>query len=43
MGKLLDLTLVPDKQSAILAKEDEKKQKQTYKLYTSGHYNRGVL
>lgn len=43
MGKLLDLTLVQDKQSAILAKEDEKKQKQTYKLYTSGHYNRGVL
>ena len=43
IGKLLDLTLVTDKQSAVSAIEDEKKQKQTYKLYTSGHYNRGVL
>lgn len=44
-GKLLDLTLVApkDKGRAILAKEDENKQKQTYRNYTSGHYKRGVL
>lgn len=44
-GKLLDLTLLSpqEMQRAILAKEDENQQKQTYKNYTSGHYKRGVL
>jgi hypothetical protein len=42
-GKLLDLTLVKDKATAILAKEDEAQQKHVYKNCTSGHYKRGVL
>ena len=42
-GKLLDLTLVKDKATAILAKEDESQQKHVYKNCTSGHYKRGVL
>lgn len=43
MGKLLDLTLVSNKQAAILAKDNEIEQKQVYENYTSGHYKRGVL
>ena len=42
-GQLLDLTLVADKKTALAAKDDEIKQKQAYKNYTSGHYKRGVL
>ena len=42
-GKLLDLTLVSDKEKAILAKYNEIKQKEVYKNYTSGHFKRGVL
>lgn len=42
-GQLLDLTLVADKKTALAAKDDESKQKQAYKNYTSGHYKRGVL
>ncbi len=42
-GKLLDLTLVTDKGKAILAKDNEIKQKEVYKNYTSGHFKRGVL
>ena len=43
VGKLLDLTLVADKQSAIGAKDSESDQKKMYKKYTSGHLKRGVL
>ena len=43
VGKLLDLTLVADKQTAIAAKDNEYTQKQIYANYTSGHYKRGVL
>ena len=42
-GKLLDLTVVMDKISAVQAKEDETQQKKVYKNCTSGHYKRGVL
>ena len=42
-GKLLDLTLVKDKATAVNAKEDETEQKKVYKNCTSGHYKRGVL
>ncbi len=43
VGKLLDLTLAADKQSAIGAKDSESDQKKMYKKYTSGHLKRGVL
>ena len=42
-GKLLDLTLVENKTSAVQAKDDETQQKKVYKNCTSGHYKRGVL
>lgn len=42
-GKLLDVTLAPDKAAAIEARADENKQKQVYGNYTSGHIRRGVL
>lgn len=42
-GKLLDLTLVKDKCTAINAKDDINEQKKVYQSYTSGHYKRGVL
>jgi len=42
-GKLLDLSLLKDKEEAILAKDNEGMQKKTYVAYTSGHYKRGVL
>ncbi|MBO5458576.1 MAG: U32 family peptidase [Clostridia bacterium] len=41
-GKLLDLTLVSDKEGASKADTDEK-QKGIYEKYTSGHLKRGVL
>lgn len=41
-GKLLDLTLVSDKEGASEADTDEK-QKGIYEKYTSGHLKRGVL
>ena len=42
-GKLLDLTLVNDKRSAINSKDNINEQKKVYKIHTSGHYKRGVL
>ena len=42
-GKLLDLTLVLDKERAVAAQNDERLQKQVYDTYTSGHLKRGVL
>lgn len=42
-GRLLDLTLLNDCQSAIQAKDDETRQKRIYTKYTSGHFKRGVL
>lgn len=42
-GQLLDLTLVQDKKTAIMAKDNETEQKKLYANYTSGHYKRGVL
>ena len=42
-GKLLDLTLVKEKETAINAKDDIERQKTLYQSYTSGHYKRGVL
>ncbi len=42
-GKLLDLTLVTDKQKAINAILDEAAQKTVYQKCTSGHFKRGVL
>ncbi len=42
-GKLLDLTLIEDKNEAIEAKNNETEQKKLYANYTSGHYKRGVL
>ncbi len=41
-GKLIDLTLVADKQAAVQAETDDW-QKGIYKNHTSGHYKRGVL
>ena len=43
VGKLLDVTLTQDKQSAVLFANDEEKQKNIYAKYTSGHLKRGVL
>ena len=43
IGKLLDLTLAEDKTACFNAKDDEQKQKQAYRNYTSGHYKRGLL
>ena len=43
VGQLLDLTLEADKGIAYAAKDDESKQKEIYRQYTSGHYKRGVL
>jgi hypothetical protein len=43
VGKLLDLTIEKDKNSAILAVNDIEKQKRVYKTHTSGHWSRGVL
>lgn len=42
-GKLLDLTLQKDKESAVLAVDSETAQKKVYNTYTSGHFKRGVL
>lgn len=42
-GFLLDLTTVQEKESAVVYKEDEQKQKELYESYTSGHFRRGVL
>ncbi len=42
-GKLLDLTLVKNKNLVLNAKDDAEKQKKVYKMHTSGHQNRGVL
>ena len=42
-GKLLDLTLVVNKEKAVSAKDNEIIQKKLYNTYTSGHLNRGVL
>lgn len=42
-GKLLDVTLVVDKNAAIQAKDSIEKQKEIYENYTSGHLKRGVL
>ena len=42
-GKLLDLTLVENKEKAIAAKNNETLQKQVYETYTSGHLKRGVM
>jgi hypothetical protein len=42
-GKLLDLTLVEDKNAVILAIDDAETQKKIFKNYTSGHFSRGVL
>ena len=42
-GKLLDLSLVGDKKSAIAVQNDTEKQKSYFNKYTSGHYKRGVL
>ena len=41
-GQLLDLTMEADKVNAYAAKNDEEKQKEIYRQYTSGHYKRGV-
>ena len=41
-GRLLDLTLVKDKQAAAKALTEEE-QKEIYENYTSGHFKRGVL
>lgn len=43
VGKLLDVSLLPNKGMAVEAKDSEIKQKQIYKNCTSGHYKRGVL
>lgn len=43
VGKLLDLTLVADKNAAVQAKDSEERQKNLYKAYTSGHFKRGVF
>ena len=42
-NQLLDVTLLSNQQSAILAKDDEGAQKRVYEKYTSGHFKRGVL
>ena len=42
-GQLVDLSIQRDKSNALKAKDDERKQKEIYGRYTSGHYNRGVL
>ncbi len=41
-GKLIDLSVCENK-ALLQAKDDEGKQKELTKLYTSGHYKRGVL
>ena len=43
MGKLMDLTLVENKETAIAAQDREEQQKNIFKNYTSGHFKRGVL
>ena len=43
VGKLLDLTIEKDKNSAIIAVNDIEKQKRVYKTHTSGQWSRGVL
>jgi hypothetical protein len=40
---LLDLSITDNKVQAVEIREDEEKQKQIYKSYTSGHLKRGVL
>ena len=42
-GKLIDLSVTQNKRAAFEAKDNEDKQKQIYKTYTSGHFKRGVL
>lgn len=42
-GKLIDLSIEENKAALLRAKEDEGKQKELLKGYTSGHYKRGVL
>ncbi len=42
-GKLLDLTMTEARKQAVSLKEDEEKQKEFYKTYTSGHLKRGIL
>lgn len=41
-GKLLDVSVCKEKEGAFLARNDEEKQKELYKTYTSGHFRRGV-
>ena len=43
VGKLVDVSVLMDKQQAVDAKDNEIKQKGLYKSCTSGHYKRGVL
>ncbi len=42
-GKIIDVSVLPEKSAAVAAKDDEMKQKSLYKSCTSGHYKRGVL
>ena len=42
-GKLLDVSVLDEKSAAVMAKDNEIKQKNLYKSCTSGHYKRGVL
>lgn len=42
-GKLLDVSILADKPTAVAAKNNEFEQKSYYKNCTSGHYKRGVL
>ena len=41
-GKLLDVSVCKEKEGAFLARNNEEKQKELYKTYTSGHFRRGV-
>ena len=43
IGQLLDLSVETAKLSAVHNKDNEEKQKEIFKNYTSGHYKRGVL
>lgn len=43
MGKLIDVSATKDKCAVVCAIEDETRQKELYRGYTSGHLKRGVL
>jgi hypothetical protein len=43
LGQLLDVSIEKEKYAVVSCKDNEEKQKEIFKNYTSGHYKRGVL